>query len=1105
MQLRLSELPQFEPTGQPPLRLAQRDAALLAWLAIEGPTPRARVAQLLWPDHDDDAARNSLRQRLFQLRRQTGAELVSGSTTLALTEGVLHDLAPDSALLGGATLGIGDEFDAWLARQRERRRGLKRQAREERLRCAEAEGDYRAALVVALDWLGQEPQLEEAHRLVMRLHYLLGDRAAARQAFVRCEQVLSEAMGVTPGAETQALRAMIERDQPTPAPAPAAGALVPAGVLRPPRLVGRETETAAVHAAWERAQVVALIGEAGMGKTRLLQHLLPTSDAGPGSTLRISARPGDAGVPLATLARLLRAVAERGDPVLAPAARREIGRVLPEWAPGALPAAEGQRLVLQRAVQELLAQQASLQVVALDDLHFADPASLQLLQALLDEPATHLHWVLAYRPAEAGSALLALHEGLLEHARAQAVALSPLGINDLAALVDSLGLPGIDGATLAPGLWRRTGGNPLFVLETLKQAWVERRLAALADERSLPRPLSVVRLIERRLLQLSPTALALARCAAVAGQQFSAGLASRVLGHSALALADAWAELEAAQILRDQVFVHDLFFEAALASVPAAISRHLHGEIAAYLEGLGAAEAVAPATLAWHWLAAGRSANAAAPLERAAQAAALALDPVEAARLWRQLSELRRSAGAADAAFDAARSEVLALRSLTNQADLVAAIDRMDTLVRTNSQQADVHELRAAMFHARGQPLEAAASVALGLAALGPDAPAPARVNQLNKHGVLLRHGGQLQSARSALEQALALARSGAAPEADLPALLNNLGLVHQAQDEHAQAIALMQESAERQSDPLVRARVLNNLAISLEERGQSALAREQRLAAARSAQGAGGMVELNLAISLGANARQLGRYRVALAHLAQAQAVLAGQPHLREEDLLRQTAAVWIELGRLNLARETLDHALRVASGSGAQALVEIMRARLALALGQPQQAQVSIEAAEARLRSGDQRVLRRLWLVKARLLEPAAALTLLQEVAALPALRDNVAAALPVHSLLAQTLLRLQQPALALQHAQRAAHWLQAVWPLEMSPAEVQLTLARCAQACTDTALAQQAAAQGMDWVQRVALEHLDEIYRDGWLERNAVNRELAQFAAQLGCATA
>jgi len=91
-------------------------AALLAWLALEGPTPRMRLAQLLWPDSEPEAARNALRQRLFQLRRQLGTELVSGSTTLALAEGVSHDLHDSDSVLGDAAHAFGAELAAWLSR-----------------------------------------------------------------------------------------------------------------------------------------------------------------------------------------------------------------------------------------------------------------------------------------------------------------------------------------------------------------------------------------------------------------------------------------------------------------------------------------------------------------------------------------------------------------------------------------------------------------------------------------------------------------------------------------------------------------------------------------------------------------------------------------------------------------------------------------------------------------------------------------------------------------------------------------------------------------------------------------------------------------------------
>ena len=47
------------------LPLAPRDALLLAWLALEGATPRTRLAAMLWPDSAPETARNALRQRLF--------------------------------------------------------------------------------------------------------------------------------------------------------------------------------------------------------------------------------------------------------------------------------------------------------------------------------------------------------------------------------------------------------------------------------------------------------------------------------------------------------------------------------------------------------------------------------------------------------------------------------------------------------------------------------------------------------------------------------------------------------------------------------------------------------------------------------------------------------------------------------------------------------------------------------------------------------------------------------------------------------------------------------------------------------------------------------
>ena len=64
--------------------LEPKDALLLAYLALEGPTPRRVLAALLWPDVDVERARANLRQRLFRLRRALGRDLLEVGEVAAL-------------------------------------------------------------------------------------------------------------------------------------------------------------------------------------------------------------------------------------------------------------------------------------------------------------------------------------------------------------------------------------------------------------------------------------------------------------------------------------------------------------------------------------------------------------------------------------------------------------------------------------------------------------------------------------------------------------------------------------------------------------------------------------------------------------------------------------------------------------------------------------------------------------------------------------------------------------------------------------------------------------------------------------------------------------
>ena len=609
--------------------LERRDAAMLALLAIDGPTPRARVMALLWPDDPVERVRNRLRQRIFALKRRLGAEAVVGSLTLALGPALQwqDDESAERPLLGDDDHADLPELAQWLAIVRERQQVLRRERLAGEASALEQQGRLAEAIVAAERLLVLEPLQEHAHRRLMRLHYLRGDRAAALLAFDRCERLLKDEIGTRPSGATLELLAQIDSVQ---AVAPSlARRVVPATVLRPPRLIGRDAEWARMQAAWQHGEAIVVIGEGGMGKTRLIGDLVRAQASAPGSVLQLSARPGDERVPYALLGRLLRGwLATRTAPLPA-GVEAELARLLPELPQRGKHADDaGASARFVGAIESTLrdAVAAGLEAVALDDLHFADAASIEMAQHLTGTAG--LRWLAAFRAAEIAAPGEALVDTLVGRQRAEPIVLRPLTRAQVAELVGSLGIEGLDVPALADTLHQRSGGNPMFLLETLKSLLLSDEPGA-SDARALarlPTEGNALRLIERRIGQLSRDAVRLARCAAIAGQDFSAALAARVLDVNPLDLADAWHELESAQVLRDGAFAHDLIFEAARASVPEPIARELHKRLAHLLQDDGAD----PARLAAHWFGAGMELQAAHCLVEASRSALRSVRHLEA-------------------------------------------------------------------------------------------------------------------------------------------------------------------------------------------------------------------------------------------------------------------------------------------------------------------------------------------------------------------------------------------------------------------------------------------------------------------------------------------
>jgi predicted ATPase len=300
--------------GEPVTDFAtDKTRALLAYLAVEADHPHRRdtLAGLLWPDQPQHKARQNLRQALSYLRQAIGdpgdddsaegAFLLVDRQTVQFNPDSDHwldiaafkSLADDCKEHRHARLGVclpcirrmgrmaelyrGDfleqfflsdssVFEEWALLERE---WLHRQAVETLSHLAghcERRGDYAQARQYAWRQVELEPWREEAHRHLMQLLTLDGQRSAALVQYETCRRALAEELGIEPANETRALYERIRAEE----------------HLRPPTLprnpppffsplVGREEELAELAdiLADPDCRLVTLVGPGGIGKTHL--------------------------------------------------------------------------------------------------------------------------------------------------------------------------------------------------------------------------------------------------------------------------------------------------------------------------------------------------------------------------------------------------------------------------------------------------------------------------------------------------------------------------------------------------------------------------------------------------------------------------------------------------------------------------------------------------------------------------------------------------------------------------------------------------------------------------------------------------------------------
>ncbi|HEY3311753.1 MAG TPA: AAA family ATPase [Anaerolineales bacterium] len=605
--------------GAPIALGSTRLQSLLAYILLhrQSPISRQQLAAVFWPETSEGQSRTNLRNLIFQLRQAIpfiDAYLRSDAFTLEWIKGSAYFLDVESferclvmqpgkavrqaALQQAVTLYTGDLlpacYDEWLVPFRTRLHEAHFSALEALAALAEDLRDYHLALNYALQLVQADPLHPAANEKLVRLHALLGDRPAALKAYQAYSALLMAELGTQPDLDLQALHRQLQQLEAMPA-APHPHSSTP--------LVGRKAEWHQLLSLWQialkgQSKLVFITGEAGIGKTRLVEELASWASPQGIPVNTASCYPAEGNMPYAPVVTWIRALKF---PKLEKVWLAEIGRLLPEikhsvhGLPRVAPIHEAwQRQRLFEALARALLVSRQPQLLVLEDIHWADQDTLEWLHFLLRfSPQAPLLIVVTLRSGEIAPdhPLGALQLALRSEQKFNELKLWPLSEQESVQLASYAHQQG-SGRSLsdetAGRIFHKSEGNPLFVIELVRLDQLRSGQPAAEDE-ALVDSERIQALMSRRLSQLNPQTRELTALAAIIGRSFKLDVLLQAGGESEEHIVPLLDDLLHRHIIREispeaYDFTHDLLRQAVFSELTMVHRRLLHRKVAdAYL------------------------------------------------------------------------------------------------------------------------------------------------------------------------------------------------------------------------------------------------------------------------------------------------------------------------------------------------------------------------------------------------------------------------------------------------------------------------------------------------------------------------------------------
>jgi DNA-binding SARP family transcriptional activator len=608
--------------------LPRKTLNVLAYLILNrrrAPT-RDTIAFTLFPDDDEETARNALRRNLSYLLQALpdGRQFVDADAeriawnpappvhvdVLAFEQAVSEGRDADTIAEYTGQL-LPTIYDEWATADRERLRDAFHAALSRTVALDRSRRNYDAATATAHRLLDDDPWREDIVRQLMAIRYEAGDRAGALSAFERFSALLRNEMQTEPMPETFALRDAVLRG------ARLATSEPPRSVRDAPIVsdhglpfVGRDAAMKRAHGAWQsaadgRAGLLFISGEAGVGNCRFTTELVRLAEREGGFIVRGYTSAGGEQQPYEAFVEAL-----HGTP-----------SPLDDRAGAELSDDRAARLRFFDSVRGRLSELSRARpiVLVLEDLHWAGASTIELLDFLARRLERNPVLIVATsRSDEFARAhpLRALRRDLQHRGVATEIALDRLNVDDAtraarAALPETVD----EGALTRVISW--VDGVPLLLAEAVRDLAAGRTSTAS----------SMTTLIAERFERLSSSAETVLIFGAVLGERFDLGT---------LAAATAWRDDQILDAIGEWIecgfvravtrspelafeFTHDLVRVAAMERISESDLTRAHGLIARAIRAQAPESGTRARQIARHFAAAGEQLRAAKYFRSAAR------------------------------------------------------------------------------------------------------------------------------------------------------------------------------------------------------------------------------------------------------------------------------------------------------------------------------------------------------------------------------------------------------------------------------------------------------------------------------------------------------